>query len=705
MYSLSTPLLDVKGIGPQIATKLATIQLVTVKDFLLWLPLRYEDRSHLVTIQELKLNELVTLKGKVINSSNFYRGRRSIQNATVVDETGKLKLMWFNSPSLASRLVKDETYLISGKLNDRGMMVQPVVENLRDDTIHTNRLIPLYSAMPAIKQGTLRRILKHILDFLTPPSDIVYQLLEPAKLPDLGTALTQLHFPDTTEMIVTARERLALEELLSLMDKSKAIKQEWIDQGTAPTIAQPTGRQPTEPTNSSKTAQLTQVTLPFELTKAQVRVIGEVLQDLRQTIPMNRLLLGDVGSGKTVVAGVAAWEMIRAGHSVALIVPTRILADQHLATLEKLFPNMPRQLVITSPKKKTFTLSEQPTLYIGTHAVINRLSQIKPGLIIYDEQHRFGVTQRSYSGEEVNRSETSPKKSPHILTMSATPIPRSLMLTIFSHLSLSVIDELPQGRLPIKTWVVPQTKRASSLAWIDEQLGPVLPPAPTTDVPLSSQTPASNQALIVCPFIDPSRIEALENIAAVTQTHTEIQAAFPNRRVALLHGRLTKARQKEVTDQVYERSIDILVTTPIVEVGVDLPAAGIIVIEAADRFGLASLHQLRGRVGRAGQQAYCLVFSASQQPAAFDRLTKFSQITNGQALAELDLENRGAGDIFGTQQHGFDQLRFASWTNLELITLARTTFEKLHQLSPELAKWQPLFDMRQLATETTPLAN
>jgi ATP-dependent DNA helicase RecG len=675
MYHLTTPLTEVKGIGPMLASKLAKVELATVKDFLLWLPLRYEDRSRSVTISQLAENELVTLQAKVISKGNYYRGRRSMQNATVEDATGRLKLMWFNNAYIVDRLVKDQEYLFSGKINDRGVMLQPIVENIGHESIHTNRLVPLYSVMPAIKQGTLRRILKHILDFLQPPDDVVNDLVLKNKLPDLCTALTQLHFPDTPESITTARERLAMEELLSLMDKSQKIKKEWIDSGKAPSINPDHVFPP----------------LPFELTTAQQRVTQEIMADIQQSIPMNRLLLGDVGSGKTVVAGLAADQIIKAGHSVAFIVPTRILAEQHFSTLQQIFPHLVVELMTTANKKNSPTnTSDIPRLVIGTHTVINRLDQIKPGLIIYDEQHRFGVGQRSYQGTAADVTGQKISLQPHILTMSATPIPRSLMLTIFSHLSLSVIDELPRGRQPTKTWVVPETKRESAIHWMAEQLAVN-----------QAQQPATVQALIVCPFIDPSRSEALENVAAVTQTYQHIQEAFPQNRVAILHGRMTKAEQQIVTDKLFSRQIEVLVTTPIVEVGVDLPAASIIVIEAADRFGLASLHQLRGRVGRAGQQAYCLVFSSSGQPAVLDRLTKFSTISNGQQLADLDLENRGAGDIFGTQQHGFDQLRFASWTNLELITLARTTFERVQSIS----EWKPFFDMRQSLSVTTPLAN
>jgi ATP-dependent DNA helicase RecG len=668
MYSLETPLSLVKGIGPKLAETLALRQMWRIKDLLVFVPLRYEDRSAHVTIRQLLdggAADLVTLQARVHSTGNYYKGRRSIQSATISDETGKLKLMWFNNRFIIDKLKRGQEYLFSGKLNDRQMMIQAVVEDVKDDTIHTGRLIPLYSTLSLIKQGTLRRILKHILDNLDaiedPLGTIAIEFLP------LLTCVNALHFPDTEDHIIRARERLALEELLALMQKSHRIKDEWA-----------AGKRAVEVKVSS---ELVPATIPFELTSAQVRAVDEIVKDIQSSVPMNRLLVGDVGSGKTVVAGIAGRQIILNGRSTALVAPTRILAEQHAETLAKLFPDLEIELVTAGTKtKKIVEISATPKLYIGTHALINRLPAIKPGLVIYDEQHRFGVAQRSAAEEYFNSLKNF---FPHILTMSATPIPRSLMLTIFSHLNLSVIDELPKGRLPIKTWVVPETKRADSYRWILEQL-----------------QITNGQVLVICPFIDPSNSLALENVAAVKDIFASIETAFPKVKVAMLHGRMKKTEQSQITEQLYKQEIKVLVTTPIVEVGVDLPAAAIIMIEAAERFGLASLHQLRGRVGRAGQQAYCLLFSSSKSTDARERLAKFSQITKGSELAELDLQHRGAGDIFGTQQHGFDNLRFASWANFELISQARQLYDQLEVNS----SWQPFLAIKQ-ASDIVPLAN
>lgn len=660
-YGLETPLAAVKGVGPKLAAIFAARQLETVKDLLLFVPLRYEDRSNQAAIAQLQTGELVTLKATVLNTNNYYKGRRSIQSATLKDDTGRLKVMWFNNRFILDKLRIGQTYLFSGKKNDRGIMVQPTVEDDKIDTIHTNRLVPVYSTITGIKQGSLRRILKHVLDNTEPIEEPFASEFLP-----LQQTLAQLHFPDMGEKVIQARERLALEELLSLMQKSQQIKDRWLKDKTALVL------------DLTRAEERIPSSIPFELTGAQVTAIDEILKDVAQPHPMNRLMVGDVGSGKTVVAGVAIHHALANGASAALVAPTRILADQHAETLRKLFPEMPIELVAAGTSAAKFQPAAQPTLYVGTHAVINRLEQIKPALIVYDEQHRFGVRQRSYDGFA--------GQHPHVLTMSATPIPRSLMLTIFSHLELSVIDELPKGRLPVKTWVTPESKRAGAYDWMVKEI-----------------QQNQSQALIVCPFIDPSNAEALENVAAVTDMYEKIERALGGRglRLALLHGRQAKKEQAVITDKLYHREIDVLVTTPIVEVGVDLPAASIIVIEAAERFGLASLHQLRGRVGRAGQQAYCLLFSPSRQEETQQRLQKFAEITNGRELAELDLERRGAGDIFGTAQHGFDQLVFANWANVELISQARKLFEAV-STQPT---WQPFFADKFQKNPQAPAAN
>jgi ATP-dependent DNA helicase RecG len=655
MYRLVDRLDSVKGIGSKLAELFAEKNLYSVKDLLLFVPLRYEDRSTQKLISQLIPDELVTIQAEIKSFSNQYKGRRSIQRATIADSSGKLNVIWFNNPHLKDNVQKGVSYFFSGKLTDKGQMVQPTMEKISDDTIHTNRLIPLYSSVSTIQPGKLRRLLKHVIDNLKPIEDP----LASDELLSLSDTFQHLHFPSEEKLTIKARERLAIEELLGLMRHSQTIKEQWQHDASAHRI---------EVEESFAIPD----SIPFELTKAQRRSISEVLIDLNSDTPMNRLLLGDVGSGKTVVAGIAALHTIDHGYSAALVAPTQILAEQHMQTIKKLFPSLPIQLLTS--KQKTIDISK-PSFIIGTHSIINQLETIQPALIVYDEQHKFGVGQRS----EVQQLPFHP----HVLTMSATPIPRSLMLTIFSHLELSVIDELPAGRLPVKTWIVPEGKRTSSYDWMKDQI-----------------KKERSQALIVCPFIDASEHEAFGKVKAATEVYPEIKKTFNSFTTEMLHGRLSAKDKDRITKDLFSRKIDVLVTTPIVEVGVDLPAASIMVIESAERFGLASLHQLRGRVGRAGQQAYCLLFSNSKSADSKNRLKIFSETTDGMKLAEFDLQNRGAGDLFGTEQHGFEQLKFAQWTNVELIAKARQTFSKVS----EIPDWEPLLKPV-LNEEAIPLAN
>lgn len=661
MYTLHSPLQRVQGIGPKLAETLEAAGCVTVLDLLLQLPLRYEDRSQFFAIADAPKDTLITIKGHVANVRTYYKNRRPISSAKVTDDTGTVTLMWFNNSFVKTSLKNGEEYMFSGKINDRKTMVQPLFERASDNTIHTNRLIPLYSSTLQMKQGTLRRILKNITEHLAESDDPVAKLAK-AKIEclELGTALTELHFPTVEENVVAARERLALEELLALIQHSNKLKKEWKELGGAESVK---AKEPLIPDN-----------LPFELTGAQQRCVSEIMEDLAEDAPMNRILIGDVGSGKTIVAGIACSHTLAAGNNAALVAPTQILAEQHVATLQKLFPELP--IVLITGKNK-FEQQDQPALYVGTHAVINKLTDIKPALIIYDEQHRFGVEQRSQAQKL--------KPFPHILTMTATPIPRTLLLTIFSHLAVSVIDELPKNRIPTKTWVLPEPKRTDMYDWIAEQI--------------AAAGKGKFQTLVICPFIDPSSNEALENVASTKEKFAEVQSYFKGKaKVGILHGRLSVKDKNKVIQELFDQKLDILVTTPIVEVGIDLPQAAAIVIESSERFGLASLHQLRGRVGRAGQQGYCMLFTHSKSKGTKDRLQKFSEITNGQELAELDLQNRGAGDIFGVEQSGFGELQFASWTNFALVKLAQ-------DIERELADdWKPVLTVVQKEEKST-LAN
>ena len=669
MYQFSDPLITVKGIGENLQKKFSQKEIEEILDLLLRLPLRYEDRSQILAIDKLqqvansyvvgaeakKGKEFFTIKGKFQDFRQYYKGRLLISRANITDKTGEVKAIWFNNKFLKNKVNSDDEFFVSGEFKD-GTILQASVEKVKAENLHTARLVPIYSKISTIKQGNLRNILKRILDDLTPIAD---QLEENKNIADY---FKNLHFPDKKEDIVLARERLALEEIIYLIHKSKEIKKTWQENNRAPII--------------KIDEEIIPQSIPFKLTTAQERSIKEILNDLEKSEAMNRLLVGDVGSGKTVVAGIAAWHSLKNQKNVALVAPTQILAKQHFNKLQELFPDISIQLILAGNSKQ-FKLNEKSTLYVGTHAVINRLEKIDPALIVYDEQHRFGVSQRQ-------------TQNAHILTMTATPIPRSLMLSIFSHLELSLIDEMPKNRQIATTWLVPQRKEKDSIEWLVKEL--------LTD------KKRQKQALIVCPFIDPSSYQALENVAAANDSFTQLEKQLDEiylklkipeeekLKIGLLHSRLAKKKQSANIEAMFANEIQILVTTPMVEVGVDLPNANIIIIQAAERFGLASLHQLRGRVGRQGQASYCLLFTSQsgerleKASEGQQRLLQFCEEKDGLKLAQMDLEHRGAGDIFGLKQSGFDKLRFASWTNAELIKNAKEISEKKPNYQSFLAR-------------------
>lgn len=663
MYQLQDSVLVVKGIGSNLQTGLADYQIENILDLLLYLPLRYEDRSTVKTIAEIKTLSLeetriqksvqnqkvktnfVTTKAKVLKWNEYRKGRLLISRTTIIDESDQLNCIWFNNKFLKNKIVVGQEYLFSGNLKD-GTLMQASVEKVGDDyqNIHTGRLVPIYSQLADFKQGSLRRILAEIISKLHQSGE-------------LEQVFKDLHFPSSIDRIILARERLALEEILCLMQVSAKHKEEHQKKSSLFRLT---------PSQTKQTTKLPK--LPFELTKAQQRAIQEILSDLKQKVPMNRLLVGDVGSGKTIVAAIPASLMVQAGQSVCLIAPTKILAKQHYDNLSNIFQNLNFVLLDSQNKLKKV---EPKTFYVGTHSLLNQLKAIQPGLIIYDEQQRFGVKHRQL--EEYLDQE---KDCPHLLSMTATPIPRTLMLSIFSHIEISYLDQMPNSRKMAKTWLIPQVKKRKALEWMTKEL--------------LDKSSYQKQALVVCPFINPSSYKATENVAAVKETfdffskelkniYQKLKISPKNQfKIAMLHSKLSKQEQLKIIQEVYEQKIQILISTPMIEVGVDLPSADIIIIQSAERFGLSSLHQLRGRVGRQGQESYCLLFSSQDQTQDLlsqKRLQKFCQEKDGLKLAQIDLENRGAGDILGYQQSGLNNLLFASWTNNAIIKQAQIKFK------------------------------
>lgn len=655
MYQLTDPVLSIKGIGQNLNNALKEYRIEQLLDFLLFLPLRYEDRSFIQDIATIKSNVLnatlsekdfVTCKAKLLKWKEYRKGRLLIGRASITDDSDQIDCLWFNNKFLKNKLIVNQEYFFSGKVK-AGQLMQASVEKISEENIHTGRLVPIYPKLGTLKQGSLRRLLAEGIGRLNQAGEI-------------ENIFKSLHFPKTAEDVILARERLALEEIIYLMKKS-ALSKELHQKKQAKYKLEKVIKPNFE--------------LPFTLTNAQEKALQEILGDLAKNSPMNRLLVGDVGSGKTIVAAIPAILLVQAGQSVCLLAPTKILAKQHLEKLQSIFPKIPFSSVQAG---QNFQISKQATFYIGTHSLLNKLEQIQPSLVIYDEQQRFGVKHRQLE-EHLNKQ----VKQTHLLSMTATPIPRSLMLSIFSHLDLSYLDQMPNQRQMATTWLIPKHKESKSIQWLVNELI-----KPSVDENGKSRV---KQALIVCPFINPSSYKATENVAAVensvknlneelTKVYKKIEIPKNKQfKLAALHSKLNKKEQLKIIDQVYNQEIQILVSTPMIEVGVDLPNADIIFIQSAERFGLSSLHQLRGRVGRRGQESYCLLFRSNetdQDEGNKDRLQKFCEEKDGLKLATLDLENRGAGDLLGYKQSGLNTLHFASWTNAEIIQQAATNLAK-----------------------------
>ena len=632
------------------AKKLEKLGISTLEELLYYAPFRYEDTSIISKIAIAQVGETVTIQGKITGKKNIFTKRGfSLQKVTVTDDTGEIECTWFNQIFITKTLQIGDFVSISGRVDffskKRTLFVKDyeLLDEKNPQPIHTGRLVPVYSETRGVSSKWLRNRIKILLDQTDFQEYLPGKTLKDNKLISINEALNQIHFPDDIEKAENARYRLSFDELLFVQASSIILKEEWKKE------------KHTKPFEIKKYAAQIQKfweNLPFELTNAQRKALDEIFSDLSSTTPMNRMLEGDVGAGKTVVAAIAMYVSYLNGFQSALMAPTEILAQQHYQTISELFKplNIPVELVTGSKKPKIENLDLK--IVVGTHALLQKkISFDKLGLVVIDEQQRFGVEQRGILRQK--------GENPHFLTMTATPIPRTVFLTLYGDLSLSYLDEMPKGRKMIKTWLVPEEKRGNAYKWIEKQI-----------------KETKSQVFIVCPFIEES--ENMTTVKAAVKEYERLQKdIFKNLKLGLIHGKLKSGEKENVLQDFKKGNTDILVATPVVEVGIDITNATIMVIEAAERFGLAQLHQLRGRVGRGLKESYCLLFTDSKNPTTQERLKYLERVHFGAELAELDLRLRGPGDMYGTSQHGKDTLRIASLSDFPLIEKTRREAENL----------------------------
>lgn len=665
---LSTSLTKIKGVGPKTAEQFAAAGLLTVGDLIDFLPRRYDDFSESVAIANLHPGKM-TIKARCekISTRPVRRGLK-LTTATLADDSGKVNAVWFNQPYRVAQLSGNDEFYFSGEFEfnyNKYQLTNPSAEKVTDMPVSTDRVVPIYRAIKGLKSQLVRKILQELRPMMTMlPETLPVSIVKEEGLLSRADAVTRMHFPEHVADAAQAKERLAFEEVFQLLLASQLNKQE---------NAKLEGWH--IPFDQQVVAGFVKQ-LPFDLTDAQRRAAWEIIQDFERSIPMNRLLQGDVGSGKTVVAGLAARQAAASGFQSAIMAPTEILASQHAETLTRLLQpfGITVGLLTGSVKGKArTTLYEQIAagtvdVVVGTHALIQDSVQFdRLGFVAIDEQHRFGVAQRQAL---LQKSE----KMPHLLSMTATPIPRSLALTVYGELDVSILNELPKGRLPIATKLWSPNSTASLYDLVDEQLA------------------AGRQAYVICSLIDDNPDNDVKSVEA--EYNKLRNARFKHRRIGLLHGRLKPDEKDVVMTKFANGELDILVSTTVVEVGVDVPNATVIIIENADTFGLSQLHQLRGRVGRSSHQSYCyLVLSDSNKPS--QRLKEIEKSNDGFYLAEVDLKLRGPGEIYGRSQHGALNLQIATLSDTKLIARAQA------QAKQFVASGENLVQYKQLAAQIT----
>lgn len=664
--TLESKLLEVKGVGPALAGLFESVGLKTVEDLANYYPRQYNDYSRVSTIDSLRPGA-ITIEATIGQvSSRYARRGMHIAEAIATDKTGSVRLVWFNQPYRANSMKPGQSYLISGIYElsaQKFAIMNPSTEQASDFTVNTARIIPIYRETKGLKSSQIRKVIKEIAPLISSlPETLPEWLVKEQGLMSRGSAILALHFPDSTDRLEKARIRLGFEEVFELTLTALLIKHDALQDKA---LVMPFKEQLARDFVSH---------LPFTLTDDQRRVIWQLYQDMQREQPMNRLVEGDVGSGKTVVATMAALMAMEQGYQVAFMAPTELLARQHADTIYKLLEPLGYAEQVSllvggmkpAQKKQAHEhiASGQVRFVVGTHALIQeKVNMDKLGLVIIDEQHRFGVEQRK-------KLQAKAGHMPHVLSMTATPIPRSLALTLYGELDISVIAAKPSNRLPIITKLTSPNSRSTLYKKVDEQIE------------------AGRQVFVVCPLVNDSR--ALTEVKSTEQLHkTLANLDFKHRSVGLLHGKMNADDKARVMQDFIDKKYDILVATTVIEVGVDVPNATVMLIENADRFGLAQLHQLRGRVGRSQHQGYCYpILSDSKAPSK--RLRAFERTSDGFRLSELDLELRGPGAIYGTLQHGELDLRIAKLTDTKLVAVARELAQQFIDRNEKLVQYSHL---------------
>jgi len=683
MLTLTSSIKEINKVGIATARQLKNINIEIVEDLLHYYPFRYDDFSAVANINSLKAGINANIVGHIelIQNKRSPRKKMNITEALISDSTGSVKAIWFNQPFISRSLRAGDKVSFSGKVDEDysgAYLKSPNYEKIGENKgAHTQGLVPNYHLTSGLTQKQLRFLIAQIINISERlvdwmPSEIKNNLA----LFDLKDAIKNIHFPQNKESLNKARKRLSFDELFLIQLRSQLIKQEFLEYKADPIKFL-----------EKETKEFVK-NLPFELTNDQKIAAWKILQDIEQKKPMSRLLEGDVGSGKTIVAVIAMLNTALNKKQSVLMVPTEILAKQHFNSICSLLKKTGIKIgIITNSEKKlnykkdgkkdkvidSSFITQNSDIIIGTHALIQKNINFKNlSLAIIDEQHRFGVHQRKKLIEESDNKTTSP----HLLSMTATPIPRSLALALYGDLDISIIREMPKGRKQIITQIIAETDRVACYQFIKEQIK------------------EGRQVFVICPLIDVSDKLGVKSVKEEFEKLNNI--IFKDLKIAMLHGRMKSQEKEEIMsafadpNTAPDKKIDILVSTSVVEVGVDIPNASIIIIEGADRFGLAQLHQFRGRVGRGEHQSYCFLFSESNSQKTLDRLNALVSSNDGLALAQSDLKLRGPGEVYGTMQKGFLELKLASIFDYKLMRYAKDEISKLFNADSKLKKWPSL---------------